>query len=154
MVTNEQSRQSEQSFPRYMNQEPNSTTLQILLKRTSLLECSMRVLVLARLNMRRACYMDDFLEVRVGGNFTCTMQEQNCRCKLQQFWGVLRKRFRVGRPHMRVFLAKNRTNGSYFGHMASSYLTLEMGASCTCKTQVQCKLRQFWGSCASPPPLS
>ena len=62
MVTNEQSRQSEQSFPRYMNQEPNSTTLQILLKRTSLLEYSMRVLVLTRLNMRRACYMDDFLE--------------------------------------------------------------------------------------------
>mmetsp|Transcript_2556 Transcript_2556/g.9268 ORF Transcript_2556/g.9268 Transcript_2556/m.9268 type:complete len:200 (+) Transcript_2556:1815-2414(+) len=83
------------------------------------------------------------------------MQEQNCRCKLQQSWGRLAQEIRVGRPHTRVFLAKIRPNGPYFGHMAPFSLifslTLNMGASCTCKTHVQCKLRQFWGVLRKSP---
>ena len=82
------------------------------------------------------------------------MQVQNCRCKLQQFLGVLRKRFRVGAHTRGVFLAKIRTYGPYFGHMAPFSLTLDMGASCTCTMQVQAKLQQFWGSLRKSPTPS
>ena len=85
------------------------------------------------------------------------MQVQNCRCTLRQFWGRLAQEIRGGRPHTRVFLANIRPHGPYFGHTAPFSrifsLTLKMGAPCTCKTQVQCKLRQFWGvSRKSPTP--
>ena len=75
------------------------------------------------------------------------MQVQNCRCKLQVFWGVLRKRLGLGA----------RTRGSFkvlmLGQMAPFYLLWNMGAFCTCKMQLQGKLQQFWASCASPLPL-
>jgi len=40
-----------------------------------------------------------------------------------------------------------------FGQMARFHPLWNMGASCNCKMQLQCKLQQCWASCASPPPL-
>ncbi len=65
--------------------------------------------------------------------------------------GRLAQEIRVGRPRVRVFLRLFKVQ--MFGQMARFHPLWNMGASCTCKMQLQGKLQQFWASCASPPPL-